>query len=702
MKRNLLVAAAIAALAFAVERSFRLEDDPIRSLAMADPVAAALFDRYQERSPFRGRIFVEMGGLAPGEQARLADVLARAGYREVSLLAIPDPTRLLDLASQLPVETIEGLAAEEALRRRAAEILAVAALPGGGEVLRQLEVDPLGVGPALVGRFLGSGKGGEGGGGGAPPRVYESPRPLVYADVEKVEEALAALSPRVHYIGADFFAVENYRAVRRDVLVCSTLTLLLTLGLFVWFTRRWVLLWLLAVGSLVSYLAGVLAIRVFYAEIFAVVLVYTSTFVSFNTESLVHLSGIEEGRRARTLVGVWSAIGTTLLGMAVMLLGRSVLVRQMSIASIAGLLAFLVFLVPYRRTVDGIRFRIVPLPGWTAPRWLPGAICGASAAGLLLVGPPRVETRIDAFRYQSAALGREVDHFSRRLDAAALGDVVAVPAPGSPSEALRPLAAEGLLAWDDHPLARFRDPAAQEATLAALRARWDGARSLLARITEGEGLRLEIVGTPPGRRLGEWEYLGLLGEAGPLRWSDEVGGRRFVHAGLRRVPPDLAARGLVPLGPRTHYDALLTDLSRQLGWLFLAGFAAMVVYLAWIQRDAARILYVFAPVLAVALGFAAWSRLTGTPLTIVHFMGFSLVIAIAVDYTAVAVSTDHGDVERSKILLTGLSAVATFGVLMLARHPILRSLGATVVAGALPSLAFALLVRLRQAPGGAR
>ncbi|MEI6224108.1 MAG: hypothetical protein WCS72_05115 [Deltaproteobacteria bacterium] len=699
MKRNLLVAAAIAALAFAVERSFRLEDDPIRSLVMADPVAAALFDRYQERSPFRGRIFVESDGLSPAEQARLSEILARAGYREVPFLAAPDPARLLDLASQLPAGTVDRLAGEEALRARVAEILAVAALPGGGEALRQLEVDPLGVGPALLERFLGAGRGGEG--GGAPPRVYESPRPLVYAEVEKVEEALAALSPRVHYIGADFFAVENYRAVRRDVLLCSTLTLLLTLGLFVWFTRRWVLLWLLGVGSLVSYLAGVLAIRVFYAEIFAVVLVYTSTFVSFNTESLVHLSGIEEGRRARTLVGIWSAIGTTLLGMAVMLLGRSVLLRQMSIASIAGLLSFLVFLVPYRRTVDGIRFRTVPLPGWTAPRWLPAALCGASAAGLLLVGPPRVETRIDAFRYQSAALGREVDHFSRRLDAASLGDVVAVPATGSPSEALRPLAAEGLLAWDDHPLARFQDPAAQEATLAALRARWDGARSLLAQITESEGVRLELPGSPPGRRLGEWEYLELLGEVGPLRWSDEAGGRRFVHAGLRRVPPDLAGRGLVPLGPRTHYDALLTDLSRQLGWLFLAGFAAMVAYLAWIQRDAVRILYVFAPVLAVALGFAAWSRLTGTPLTIVHFMGFSLVIAIAVDYTAVAVSTDHGEVELSKILLTGLSAVATFGVLMLARHPILRSLGATVVAGAVPSLAFALLVRLRRAPGEA-
>ncbi len=709
MRRHLLVAAAIALLAFLVERTFRMEDDPVRSLVAADPVAAALFDRYQERSPFRGRIFVETDGLAPDEAARLSDALARAGYREVPVLAPAAPERVLELASQLPADSVAWLAGEEAVGRRVAEVLAVAALPGGGAALRELEVDPLGVGQAVAAVLAGGG-GRAGGGTGAPaaggaaglpvPRVYESPVPLVYADVERLEEVLASLSPRARFIGADFFALENYRAVRRDVLVCSALTLVLTLALFLWFTRRLVLLWLLTVGSVVSYLAGVLAIRVFYAEIFAVVLVYTSTFVSFNTESIVHLSGIEEERRDRALLGVWSAIGTTLLGMAVLLLGGSVLVRQMAIASIAGLLAFLLFLVPYRRTVDAIRFRTVAVPGVQVARWVPAAICAVSAAGLALVGVPEVRTRIDAFRYESPALAREVEHFSRRLDALSLGDVVAVPAAGEPSAALRPLVDEGLLAWGAHPLSRYRSPADQAVTLAALAARHAEARERVVRIAAGQGIRLEPDERPPGRLLGEWEYLAIVGELGPVRWSDEAGGRRFVHAGLKRLPVDLAARGLVPLGPRTHYDALLTDLSRQLGWLFLAGLAAMAVYLAWVQRNAARIAYVFAPVVAAALGFAAWARLTGTPLTIVHLMGFSLVIAVAVDYTAVAVSSDHAPVEISKVLLTGLSAVATFGVLALARHPVLRSLGATVVAGALPSLAFALLVRMRPAPGG--
>ncbi len=121
MKKNLIVAAAIAVLTFAVERSFRLEEDPIRSLVVADPMAAALFDHYQERSPFRGRIFVERAVLTAAEEARVSAALAHGGYREVPFLAIPDPGRLLDLASQLPADEVARLASEEALRERVAK-----------------------------------------------------------------------------------------------------------------------------------------------------------------------------------------------------------------------------------------------------------------------------------------------------------------------------------------------------------------------------------------------------------------------------------------------------------------------------------------------------------------------------------------------------------------------------------------------------
>jgi predicted exporter len=179
-----------------------------------------------------------------------------------------------------------------------------------------------------------------------------------------------------------------------------------------------------------------------------------------------------------------------------------------------------------------------------------------------------------------------------------------------------------------------------------------------------------------------------------MRWADEAGGRRFLLVGVRSGVAVPAGSTLLPMSPRHHYDALLTGLSRELGWLFLAGLVAMALYLGFLQRRAARVLYVFAPLFPCALAFAAYARLTGATLNIVHFMGFSLVIALALDYTAVAVSSDHRPVELSKVLLTGVSTLATFGVLVVARHPVMRDLGTTVAIGSGVSLLLALFVRL--------
>ncbi|MGA8892362.1 MAG: hypothetical protein WB493_12385 [Anaeromyxobacteraceae bacterium] len=698
MKRHLLVGLAIAALALASERAFRLQDDLVRSLVPSDPVSGKLFEDFQARSPYRGRIYVEAADLGPAERERLDRAFEAAGYREEPLLAMPGPERMLVLASQLPPGVVEALLGGESGRKRVLDATAMATLPGGERLLRQFELDPLGVLPALA-RELGGGRV-DGVEGRPGLRAYVSPTALDYGKVEALRDELEGLAPRVHSIGGDFFALENYRAVRRDVVVCTLASLLLNVFLFVFFTRRWVLLWLVVVGSLVSYMAGLLAIRVFYAEIFAVVLVYTSTFVGFNNESLVHLSGMEPGRRSKAMLGIWSAIGTTLLGFVVMLLSSSVLVRQMALASIVGLVAFLVFLIPYRDTVRSIRFRIVRLPRLAVPAGAVAAMAGIAVAGLAWMGMPQVRTRVESLRVESEMLESERRYFQGRLDALAPGEMVAVPVEGSPSETLARLAVQGLVDPAGHPLSRRATTTQQIFTLAKFRDGWAEAR---ARIDAGlmeAGLSLQLAESPPGQELSEWDYLNLLDEMGPVRWVGEAQGARFIYVGLKHLPEDARRRGFVPLDPRRHYDNLLTAISRQLGVLFLAGIAAMAVYLVFLQRSLARVLYIIAPVLVSALGFVLWSRVSGSPLTVVHFMGFSLVIAIAIDYTAVAISTDHGSTELSKILLTGLSAIGTFGVLLFARHPVLRTLGATVVAGAAPSLAFALLVRMRGQPKG--
>ncbi len=696
MKRLLAVLPAVALLGFLAAYGVRFEDDPIRSLSHPDPAIAAVFDRYQEKSPFRGKIFVEPGELSAAELEGLLASLAEAGYREVALFERPAQRELLALAPLLSAEELAALSTDEAIRARAEAAITLASLPGGDAALGELEADPLGLGPALLAKLAGGGAGG----GGPAVRVFASPSPLEYTKVEAAEAALRPLGERVHVIGGDFFSLANYRAVSRDILVCSILTLVLNLAVFFLFTGRWALLALLFLGSAVSYATGLLAIRAFYPEVFTVVLAYTSTFVGFNNESLVHLSGVEDEaaeHRKGSWLGIGSAIGTTAIGFLVLLLARSEMIRQMALASLGGLVGFLLFLIPFRRTLRGIRFRGLPLPTVRIRPAVLASLCLACVAGVLVIGVPRVETRIDTFRFETPELVRATEHFSARLAALSLGEVVAVPVErdDTPSAALAGLVETGLVDTSKHPLSRFRPAEEQRRSLEVLRAGWARAAAGLDAHLAEAGLRLALPPEAPALApLDEWEFLDRIGAIGPVRWADREGERRFVFAGLRPGVSAAGLPGLHPLGPQPHYNALLTGISRELGWLFLAGLGVMALYLAWLQRRPVRVLYVFAPLFLSALGFAVHARLTGGTLNVIHLMGFSLVIALAIDYTAVVVSSGHREVELSKVLLTGASTLATFGVLVFAQHPVLRDLGATVAIGCAISLAFALFVRL--------
>jgi hypothetical protein len=359
------------------------------------------------------------------------------------------------------------------------------------------------------------------------------------------------------------------------------------------------------------------------------------------------------------------------------------------------------FLAVYPRLLGSVRFRTFSWPTLAVGGRTLAAVCLVCAAGVALLGIPRVVTHIDGFRFQTPVLDRQVEHFSSKLDAFSLDDVVAVPTSGTAKEALAGLASAGLVDPERHPLARLPSRVEQEASLRALRGYGHAVTRLVAFMDELGVQLTPSAELPPGLApLDDWRYLDRLGAIGPVRWADQVGGRRWLLAGLLpgaagREPPEM-----VPVSPRHHYDALLTTLSRELGWLFLAGLAVMAVFLVVMQRSATRVLYVFTPLFLAALAFAVATRVAGSSINVVHLMAFSLVIAIGTDYTAVAVSGGHGKVERSKVLLAGLSAMATFGALLLARHPVLRELGATVAIGCALSMAIALFVSLRQGREG--
>ncbi len=696
MKRWLLAGLLTGALFLAVRERFVLEDDPVRSLRSRDPKAAKLFDAYQERSLFKEKIFVDFSKLSEKEAADLEGVLKQARYTPTTIFPRPAPEALAPLLPLLPVEALQAHLSDEALEKRAQEALSFAMLPGGSGYLAQLEKDPLGLGTLLFTHFATSLLAGDNGAEApADLRVYQSPSPLKYDEVEVAYNALLALGDKVHFIGGDFYSYENYKAVYRDVFVCSTLSLILNLALFFIFTRRWTPLALLFVGSIISYLAGLLAVGLVYERIFSLALAFTSTFVGFNNEYLVHLSGIEEGeRKQHSILAIWSAIGTTLLGFLVLLLGHSVIIRQMSLASLGGMVGFLGFLFLFKKPLGEIRFRTFDWPKATVGR-RGLALLGAASLLLLFVLPrPTISTSIEDFRFQSPALEAQAKYFTEKLGQLSLDRVYAAPISGTPHQTFQALESAGVLSAHGHPLRWFRSTAEQQKSIDFLKERLGAASAKMQSSLEEAGLALAPAAISLPATLDEWGFLTTLNALSPAKWAQDLDGERFLFVPAKAdAPVERSPVALLPMSPQFYFDTLLTDLSRELGWLFLLGMAAMTVYLAWLQKSFFKVLYVFLPLALSAAAFLVIVRTTGVGLNIIHFVAFALVIGLATDYTSVAVSTDHHDVEMSKILLTSLSTLATFGILLVARHPVLKDLGVTVTAGCVITALLALFVK---------
>ena len=150
------------------------------------------------------------------------------------------------------------------------------------------------------------------------------------------------------------------------------------------------------------------------------------------------------------------------------------------------------------------------------------------------------------------------------------------------------------------------------------------------------------------------------------------------------------------MNPKDYFDGMLTSLSRELGILFAFGLLAMCIYLIALHKKPMRVLYVFVPLALIAAAFLGIGALDADAnnLSIIHVVGFALVIALATDYASVAMSVDHHEVEMSKILITSLSTLGTFGVLLIARNPVIAVLGYTVTLSCVVAAPYALFLKL--------
>lgn len=693
MKRTALVSLAFAVvcalLAVTLGRDLTIQEDPVATLRDEDPIRHALFEFFQEKSPFQGRVFVDASELDQPARQAVITALGTAGYVQGGGPA-PSTISPLALVPLLPAALVAKRLSDGEIAARVADARAAASLPGGVALLREMERDPFLFGPFLAANLLAplSPK-------TRPARIVtfvlppDAPRPS-YAKIGAAYAALEGLRPAIHFVGGDFFAYENYLTVKSDVEFCLLVSIPLNLILFAVFVRRLVFLVLLFVGSAVSYVFGLAAVRLAGTEVYALVLAFTSTFIGFNNEYLVHLSGLDLRRIRRAMIGLGSAIGTTLIGFLVLLPSGSPIIQQMALVSLGGMAGFLAFLLANQKTLATVKVRTLRWPKLRFGKLSLVGIWVTAIAATLLFGVPEIKTSVDAFKVPTPRLDADVAHFQALMPAIDLTDVRAVEL-GATDPYAKWLEVRGPDSF--HPLSIFKPAPEQAPALAVLERDYAPQMQKLAAAFSDAGFRFTFAPEAPAAALAAPDFLRTLEALSPpgaLPWQAVVAGRPFLF--IARPSADKAPDA-VPVSPRRHYDELLTGLGRELGLLFLVGLAVMAVYLIPLQRNFWSVLYIFSPLAVFAALICALGAAFDRSLTVVHFMGFALVIALAVDYTAIAVSSDWHEEEMSKVLLTGLGTVASFGVLCAARHPLLRDLGFVVTAGAGSALIYALLFR---------
>jgi predicted exporter len=146
-------------------------------------------------------------------------------------------------------------------------------------------------------------------------------------------------------------------------------------------------------------------------------------------------------------------------------------------------------------------------------------------------------------------------------------------------------------------------------------------------------------------------------------------------------------------------DDMYSGYRRQALRFGLIGVAAIALLLLISLRSPRRAWDVLIPLLAALVVTSAALSMGGRQLTIFHLVGMLLVVGVGSNYTLFfeRQNLSSGDPQRivTSLALCNASTAIGFGLLALARAPVLSAIGTTVALGAFLSLAFAAVLARR-------
>ena len=694
-------------LVFWAQSRLVLEQDLSASLSEGDSVEAKVFRSVHARNALAKTLFVKWktaptanpsevttsaSGSEPDLQRELQEGLAKLSYSpKLMSLATGDQKTFLSTVSR---SDLEAATSPEALAQVLKTAETWASLPGATGLLKSLEQDPF---------LLLSKKSAQAGVGSVPGsasasdassvsrssavQIYERKGPLDWKKAEQLHSFLLARRGQIDFVGADLFAYENYSVAQRDIWVCTALAVGLSLLCFLWLCRTWQLIPVLICGTLASTAGGLLLLLAFEKSVSGLALAFASTFVSFNNESLIHLSGHGSKWSAGALRGVVSAIGTTVIGFLVLFVAGEGLPRQISIFSLGSLFGFLLFLLLFKGTLSQAKFRTLKVTDFRMSKIQVVLVFAMILAAGLSLGFPKVGNSLESFRYTSPEIQAAAKIFVDAQSELSPSLLNAVPVDGSALETYQKGIQRGAIDGQAfHPfkfwLAATQDDQREEWIDKVLSFRL---KELQTRL-ESAGFRIKLPKSDLFRLpRDENDYLKSWSDVSPFSWLQEVEGRRYLLVrflpGSKRFPKDS-----IELSPKAFYETVLNNTSGDLLKLFLLSVLFMALYLVPWQRNFGKILAILFPLLLALFVLQVVFFARSLDLNIAHVMALILIIGVALDYSTVLVSHDHSSQEQSKVLLTGLMTFVSFGALLFAKQPVLQELGWVVTVGSAVAL----------------
>ncbi len=578
------------------------------------------------------------------------------------------------------------------------------------------------------------------------------------AAVRTAFSAAAARAPapqaQLRMTGASVFAVESRAQIKDEALRVSMLGILLIGALLLAAYRSFIALALGLLPVLTGALVGVAAVAAGFGVVHGITLGFGATLIGEAVDYAIYLfvqtgnAASDADRRNAWMREFWPTIRlgvlTSILGFAAMLFSGFPGLAQLGMYSVCGLLAaalFTRYVLPVLLPADFRVRDLAPLGTWLARavplagrgRWLVTALALGAAATLLAQGvSPWAQdlSALSTIRAEDQAYDGKL-----RADLGAADARYLVVAGGSDAEAalaaaeraaqaLRPLVAAGVISGFDSPARYLPSMATQRARAASLpepqelrvrlqralrgmplRAeRLEGFVADVERARSGPGLqRADLEGTAMGvalgalllRRPGDWQALL------PLRAP--TSGPGALHIDAARVRDALAGSGALFLDLKAEANALYAGYLREAIALSAAGVVAVLLLLLLVLRSPVRVWRVAAPLAAAVLVCAALLAAAGQTFTLLHLVGFLLVVAIGSNYALFFDRSTDGGAPAPAVLaslaLANATTVIGFGVLASSSVPVLRAIGSTVALGTLLALLFAALHAGRRADG---